>query len=117
MVTLKLPPGPRLRPAGIALHCLPRSPSLPVSAARCPPIGHQAPAHLFNLALPSASPITASQPLLPVVHTCWPAGSGPLATRADKVTAMATDAATPALHRIERAAIAAASHVEYSPQV
>ncbi|GFR42557.1 hypothetical protein Agub_g3436, partial [Astrephomene gubernaculifera] len=43
-------------------------------------------------------------------------GTGPMTRHADKFTAAANDATAPALHKIERAAIAASSHVSYNPQ-
>ncbi|KAG2449728.1 hypothetical protein HYH02_005255 [Chlamydomonas schloesseri] len=43
-------------------------------------------------------------------------GTAPAVRHGDKLTAAANDAAAPALHKIERAAIAAASAVSYSPQ-
>lgn len=55
---------------------------------------------------------------LPALGTRPPCtGAGPLSARPDKVTAAANDAAAPALHKIERGAIAAAAQLSYSSQV
>eukprot|EP00198_Chlamydomonas_reinhardtii_P007817 XP_001697154.1 predicted protein [Chlamydomonas reinhardtii] len=54
------------------------------------------------------------QTWLPRASDTW--GTAPAVRHGDKLTAAANDAAAPALHKIERAAIAAASAVSYSPQ-